>query len=104
MPNCVTNKELDDLIEKTTSPITSETYISVSEFALINDVLRELRRARKKLSQLNKVVKASEDAVDDWERGLKAREHGTLLAVRNIQRVQVVVNEKRQTSKIQVIK
>ncbi|MCK9567527.1 hypothetical protein M0R72_01095 [Candidatus Pacearchaeota archaeon] len=41
------------------------------------------------------IVAAAEAAVDDWERGLKARENGDVLAVRNIQRVQQAVNSKR---------
>lgn len=42
------------------------------------------------------IVAAAEAAVDDWERGLKARENGDVLAVRNIQRVQQAVNAKRE--------
>jgi hypothetical protein len=42
------------------------------------------------------IVVAAEAAVDDWERGLKARENGNTLAVRNIQRVQQAVNAKRE--------
>lgn len=42
------------------------------------------------------IVEAAEAAVDDWERGLKARENGNILAVRNIQFVQQAVNEKRK--------
>lgn len=42
------------------------------------------------------IVAAAEAAVDDWERGLKARENENVLAVRNIQLVQQAVNEKRE--------
>ena len=45
------------------------------------------------------IVKAAEAAVDDWERGLKARENGDSLAVRNIQALQQVVNAKRASLK-----
>lgn len=42
------------------------------------------------------IVAAAEAAVDDWERGLKARENGNVLAVNNIQLVQQAVNAKRE--------
>ena len=48
---------------------------------------------------MQEIVRAAEAAVDDWERGLKAHQNGDILAVRNIQAIQQVVNAKRAALK-----
>lgn len=45
------------------------------------------------------IVKAAETAIDNWKFGLKNRENGDVLAVKNIQALEQVVDNKRRLVK-----